>query len=66
MLQRACVYYDTEVKYDEVIGDVFYINASFNKNYFQYYGMEFKEFIKYIPIMVENILMIVRGIKNGF
>ena len=39
------------------IRDVFYINANFNENYFQYYGMEFKEFIKYNPMKVENILV---------
>ena len=37
--------------------DVFYINADFNKNYFIYYGMEFKEFIRCSPIKIENILV---------
>lgn len=39
------------------IRDVFYINANFNENYFLYYGMEFREFIKYNPIRIENILV---------
>lgn len=37
--------------------DVFYINANFNENYFIYYGMEFKEFIKFTPIALENLLV---------
>ncbi|WMT81119.1 hypothetical protein [Terrisporobacter mayombei] len=37
------------------IRDVFYINA--NENFCIYYGMEFKEFIKYCPISIENILV---------
>ncbi len=37
--------------------DIFYINAEFNKNYFIYYGMEFQEFIRYIPISLNNILI---------
>ena len=39
------------------IRDVFYINANFNENYFMYYGMEFKEFIKHNPMNIENILI---------
>lgn len=39
------------------IREVFYINANFDENYFIYYGMEFKEFIKYNPIKIENILV---------
>jgi hypothetical protein len=39
------------------IRDVFYINANFKENYFLYYGMEFKEFIKCSPIELENILL---------
>ncbi|MFA9379318.1 MAG: hypothetical protein ACERKZ_21620 [Lachnotalea sp.] len=37
--------------------DVFYINANFNENYFLYYGMEFKEFIRCNPVGLENILV---------
>lgn len=37
--------------------DVFYVSANFNDSYFIYYGMEFKEFIKYCPIKLENILI---------
>lgn len=37
--------------------DVFYINANFNANYFIYYGMEFREFIKYEPIGIDNIMI---------
>lgn len=39
------------------IRDVFYIDANFNENYFLYYGMEFKEFIRCSPIGLENILV---------
>jgi hypothetical protein len=39
------------------IRDVFYVNANFNENYFLYYGMEFKEFIKHNPMRIENILV---------
>ena len=39
------------------IRDAFYINANFNEKYFIYYGMEFKEFIKYNPKNIENILV---------
>jgi len=39
------------------IRDVFYINANFEENYFVYYGMEFKEFIRYNPVNMENILI---------
>ncbi|MDF2941381.1 MAG: hypothetical protein K0S01_239 [Herbinix sp.] len=37
--------------------DVFYINANFNENYIIYYGMEFREFIKYNPISIDNIMV---------
>lgn len=37
--------------------DVFYINSNFIENYIIYYGMEFKEFIKYSPISLENIMI---------
>jgi hypothetical protein len=37
--------------------DVFYISANFDDNFFVYYGMEFKEFIRYCPINLENILI---------
>lgn len=37
--------------------DVFYIDANFNENYFIYYGMEFREFIRYTPVDLDNILV---------
>ena len=39
------------------IRDVFYIDANFKENYFIYYGMEFREFIRFSPIGLENILV---------
>ena len=39
------------------IRDVFYINANNNENFCIHYGMEFKEFIKYCPTSIENILV---------
>lgn len=37
--------------------DIFYISANFNKKFFIYYGMEFKEFVKYNSVKMENILI---------
>jgi hypothetical protein len=37
--------------------DVFYINANMEEQYFIFYGMEFKEFIKCNPIKIDNILI---------
>jgi hypothetical protein len=37
--------------------DAFYIDANFNENYFIYYGMEFREFVRYSPIGPDNILV---------
>lgn len=37
--------------------DVFYVNGYFEENHYFYYGMEFKEFIKYCPDKLENILI---------
>lgn len=37
--------------------DVFYINANLDESYFIYYGLEFKEFIKFNPINTKNILI---------
>jgi hypothetical protein len=37
--------------------DVFYINANIEKQYFIFYGMEFKEFIKCNPNPIDNILI---------
>ena len=37
--------------------DVFYVSANFNEKFYIYYGMEFKEFIKYNSVKIENILI---------
>lgn len=37
--------------------DVFYINANIREQYYIFYGMEFKEFIKCNPIKIDNILI---------
>lgn len=37
--------------------DVFYISANFEEHYYMYYGMEFKEFIKYCPVEIQNLLI---------
>jgi hypothetical protein len=38
--------------------DVFYINAFQDNNEIVYYGLEFKEFIKFIPVELDNILFL--------
>ena len=38
--------------------DIFYINASPNENTFEYYGMELREFINYLPVELNNILLL--------
>lgn len=38
--------------------DIFYINAYPDKNEFVYYGLEFKEFIRFIPFELKNLLLI--------
>lgn len=38
--------------------DVFYINAFPENNEFVYYGMEFKEFVKYAPVKLNQLLLI--------
>jgi hypothetical protein len=37
--------------------DVFYVSANFNEKFYIYYGMEFKEFVKYNSAKLENILI---------
>ena len=37
--------------------DIFYISANFNENFYIYYGMEFKQFVKYNSVEMENILI---------
>ncbi|MFC6464124.1 hypothetical protein ACFP65_03775 [Marinilactibacillus sp. GCM10026970] len=37
--------------------DVFYISANSSEQYYIYYGMEFHEFIRHVPIELDNILV---------
>lgn len=41
--------------------DVFYINSFPQNNELVYYGLEFKEFIKFIPTELDNILLLKSG-----
>jgi hypothetical protein len=38
--------------------DVFYINGNISKGEFNYYGMEFSEFIQYSPKTINNLLLL--------
>lgn len=38
--------------------DVFYINADSSKNQIQYYGLEFKEFLQFVPVDLTKILLL--------
>ncbi len=45
--------------------DVFYIYGNTKEKYYIYYGMEFREFRQYIPITVENMLVLAGGEAIG-
>lgn len=41
--------------------DIFYINGNYEEKYYIYYGIEFREFRKYLPIELENLLIFAGG-----
>ncbi len=38
--------------------DVFYVNANADESYYEYYGMEFSEFLRYCPLPIPQILLL--------
>ena len=38
--------------------DVFYVNANADEGYYEYYGMEFSEFLRYCPLPIPRILFL--------
>ena len=38
--------------------DVFYVNANVDEGYYEYYGMEFSEFLRYCPLPIPRILFL--------
>lgn len=38
--------------------DVFYVNANVDEGYYEYYGMEFSEFLRYCPFPIPRILFL--------